>query len=92
MTGQGDTDVSSVADTWEHWRALYWNGLTPELEEAICVILYKEVAEEWVKQGDTLYDTDNMWKDSEINRSGFHSITANGKSEFWDDTEIWGPA
>lgn len=87
-----DTDLASSADTWEHWRAIYWNGLTPELDDALCVELYKEVDSSWVKQGDTLYDVANQWKTSEINRSGFHSITANSKAEYWDDTEIWGPA
>ncbi|GAI34328.1 unnamed protein product, partial [marine sediment metagenome] len=55
------------------------------------VSLYKEIAGEWVQQGDTLHDTDNQWKDSEINRVGIGAITELGHKQYYDDTEIWAP-
>jgi hypothetical protein len=88
----GETAASSSVETWEHWRTVYWNGLTPDLEEALCVELYKEVDSSWVKQGDTLYDTQNQFKDSEINRSGFDGRFDDTWTPYFDDTEIWGPS
>ncbi|GAI96584.1 unnamed protein product, partial [marine sediment metagenome] len=34
----------TFVDTWTHYRTLFWNGLTPELLEALCVNIYREVA------------------------------------------------
>lgn len=82
--------TTSTADTWEHWRVKYWNGLDPDPIGAMCVEVYKEVGGVWVLQGQRVYDPANMWKDSLVNRSGFHVITALGKNEYYDDTEIWG--
>jgi hypothetical protein len=80
-----------TVNTWTHLRFFYYNGLTPGEEEALCVDAYEEIDGEWVKFPDTLYDTDNTWKDSEINRSGFFSALSEGARNWWDDTEIWGP-
>ncbi len=64
----GHTPCSSSANTWEHWRVIWYNGYTPAEAEAICVDFYKEVAGKWIKQGSTLYDEANQFKDSAINR------------------------
>lgn len=86
------TTYQPFYETWTHLRVLFWNGLTPELVEALCVNLYREVAGDWEKEGETMYDTDNYWKDSEINRVGFIPYSTGNLEEYWDDTEIWGPA
>ncbi len=92
--------VSSIRDgcpapfsinTWFHYRTFYYNGLTPAEAPALCVDVYQEIDGEWVKFQRTLYDTDNTWEDSEINRSGFLASLAAGTMIWWDDTEIWGP-
>ncbi|MBA7543757.1 hypothetical protein ES705_36097 [subsurface metagenome] len=80
-----------VIDTWIHYSIIWYNGFTPGSAAALCVDVYLEIAGEWVKQGDTMYDTDNLWKDSAINRVGFRPGVWAGTSEWWDNTEIWGP-
>lgn len=75
---------------WHHWRTRYWSGKTPGGADALCVELYWEVAGEWVQLGTTLYDTNDQWKDSEINRSGIGLWCDPGKGYYFDDTEIWG--
>ncbi len=86
----GHTSCRSSANTWEHWRVIWYNGHTPADAEAICVDVYKEIAGEWVKQGSTLYDTWNQFKDSAINRCGLCSQLIGGWAYYHDDTEIWG--
>lgn len=82
-------EVSAL--TWYHLRVFWYNGYTPGEEEAICIDVYMEEDEEWVKIGDTVYDTENMWKDSEINRAGLMTWFSSGIRRWFDDTEIWGP-
>ena len=90
-TGIGDGfDIEMVAGTWYHLRTIYWNGLNLEGTPALCIELYVEIDGQWVKQGNTLYDTVNEWKDSEINRSGIGGRNI-GYYQNFDDTEIWGP-
>ncbi|MBA7589258.1 hypothetical protein ES708_31339 [subsurface metagenome] len=90
-TGVAYTTCYTVALTWVHYRTFWYNGKTPGDVPALCVDLYREIAGEWSKMGDTLYDTDNMWKDSEINRTGVWAWVADNEDEWYDDTEIWGP-
>ncbi len=87
----GQFAISMNINTWEHWRCVWWNGTTPGHDEAIAVDLYKEVAGLWVQQGSTLYDTDNKWKDSAINRAGIGFTDRDNYDVWFDDTEIWGP-
>lgn len=87
----GSTSFPTSLNTWEHFRVVYYNGHTPAEAEALCVDLYKEIAGEWVKQGSTLYDTTNKWKDSSINRSGFWCSMTYGNFLWLDDSEVWGP-
>lgn len=82
---------STFLNQWVHYRVFWYNGETPGGAPALCVDLYREVAGEWQKEGSTLYDTANSWKDSAINRAGFRSRTRLGAGQWWDDTEIWGP-
>ena len=86
----GNVPVSRANNTWEHWRTTYSIGLDPAGDPAIIVKLYREVAAEWVQQGSTLYDTQNRWATSSINRSGIGCAERTGKLYYWDDTEIWG--
>ena len=76
---------------WNHWRTIWLNGVNGEGNPALCVSVYLEIEGEWEQIVPTFYDTQNRWKDSEINRCGFrHNIQA-GKPAYIDDTEIWGP-
>ncbi|MBA7701393.1 hypothetical protein ES703_110129 [subsurface metagenome] len=86
------TTCETFTDTWTHYRAVFWNGYTPESIAALCVNLYREVAGEWVQEGETMHDTDNSWADSEINRIGFAARSTYNHPQYWDDTELWAPA
>ncbi|MBA7533078.1 hypothetical protein ES705_25313 [subsurface metagenome] len=87
-----DTGTGSIfVNQWVHYRVFWYNGKTPGEVEALCVDVYREVAGEWVKEGDTLYDVSNWFKDSEINRAGPFGRCYKTNSLYCDDTEIWGP-
>lgn len=85
------TDGFHPPDGWRHFRVVWYNGKNPTEQEALCVDIYIEDAGEWVKLGDTLYDTLNWFKDSAVNRCGTVLIVHTGKPAYQDDTEIWGP-
>lgn len=87
-TGECSFDWSA----WEKFRLTWWNSVNPEGQEALAVMLDIEVGEEWVQQGDYLYDQGNMWKDSAINRCGPGVLQATNRYYWLDDTEIWGPS
>lgn len=91
LTERDDTPCWGVQNQWVHYRIFWYNGLTPGEAEALCVDVYLDVEGEWIKQGATMYDTDNMWKDSAINRAGFFPIAGGNLPMYWDNTEIWGP-
>jgi len=74
-----------------HFSVKWYSGLNPGSTPALVVELYQEVSPgEWVLQG-TLYDTQDKWKDSAINRCGQGYEGAGGNYFWYDDTEIWGP-
>lgn len=75
---------------WNHFRTIYWNGKNLAGVDALASELYREIAGVWTKLGDTLYDTDNKWKDSAVNRSGIGGRLYNTVFTWADDTEIWG--
>lgn len=85
------TPCTGFRNVWAHYRVFWYNGKTPGDSPALCVDVYREVAGEWVKEGSTLYDTDNSWKDSGTNRAGFRAYSLYDHLQYWDDTEIWGP-
>lgn len=85
------TPLSYPTSVWVHFRIFWYNGKTPGEVPALCVDVYRDIAGEWVKQGSTLYDTANSWKDSATNRAGFIAATEYNIPQYWDDTEIWGP-
>ncbi|MBA7525864.1 hypothetical protein ES705_18022 [subsurface metagenome] len=91
MVEIGTWPIVYTYETWQHWRVVWWNGLTGEGVPALAVDLYKEVTGEWVKQGSTRYDTTNQWKESAINRCGLIGQTDQYMPVYLDDTEIWGP-
>ncbi len=76
---------------WMHWRVFWYNGFTPAEAPALCVDLYREIAGEWVREGATLYDTNNRWKDEPVNRCGLIPYPQFTWKMWYDDTEIWGP-
>lgn len=82
--------VDWASNEWNHWRTVYWNGEDGAGNPALAVQLFKEVEGEWIQQGVTLYDTDNQWKDSLINRSGIGCWVSGYYNQLFDDTEIWG--
>lgn len=86
-----NTVCTTYLDQWMHHRSFWYNGFTPGEVPALCVDFYQEIAGEWVKEGDTLYDTMNKWADSEINRCGFRDYLVGANNSYRDDTEIWGP-
>ncbi|MBA7642498.1 hypothetical protein ES703_50193 [subsurface metagenome] len=85
------TTCETFVSTWTRYRVVFWNGTTPGDVAALCVNLYREVAGEWVQEGSTMYDTDNSWADSEINRIGFRARSTYNHPQYWDDTELWAP-
>lgn len=91
LSTRDETTCQQQVAAWTHFRIFWYNGLTPAEQDAICVDCYIEVAGEWVKQGSTLYDTSNLWKDSAINRCGFFIPSLAPHPCYADDTEIWGP-
>lgn len=91
ITLRDSTAYPTLFDQWVHSRAFFYNGKTPGEVPALCVDLYREVAGEWIKEGDTLYDTANSWKDSARNRCGIWPTLTVGQILYLDDTEIWGP-
>ncbi len=88
---RGSTGASHSGTTLECWRVIWWNGFNVAGDPALCVELYKDVLSVWVKQGNTLYDTSNQFKDSGINRVGLSCQTVLNVPVYFDDTEIWGP-
>jgi hypothetical protein len=87
----GSFPISHSVNTWERWRATWWNGYTGAGVPALASDLYQWVTGAWVQRGTTLYDTYNHWKDSAINRAGFGCADREDYFYWWDDTEIWGP-
>lgn len=90
-TNVDETPCTDSVSQWGHYRVFWYNGKTPGEEDALCVDVYKEIDSEWIKQGSTLYDTTNAFKDSGINRAGFIPLSRYDNRQYWDDTEIWGP-
>jgi len=87
----GHFSILMYNNTWHHLRTRFWSGKNPAGEDALNVELFLEVDGDWVQQGTTLYDTENQWKDSEINRLGIGGRTDSAPHHFFDDTEIWAP-
>lgn len=90
-TNVDNTSCYTAINEWVHYRFFWYNGKTPGDVPALCLDVYREVSGEWVKQGSTLYDTLNYWKDSSVNRCGVFPLLATGHQQWYDDTEIWGP-
>ncbi len=91
LVSEDIANFPTTANVWEHLRVFWYNGETPGGAPALCVDLYKEMFEEWQKLGSTLYDTDNLFADSAINRAGLCNQQYKGEPIYIDDTEIWGP-
>ena len=81
-----------TANVWHHFKTIFWNGTDPLGTPALCVQIFEEVAGAWTQYGDTIYDTDNEWKDSATNRLGIGADVHTVYKYYIDDTEIWGPA
>ena len=87
----GTIAIVHAANTWEHWRLVWWNGNTLGGVDALCFNFYKEIGGVWVQQGATLYDTVQAFKLSATNRVGLCSQTGPAVPCWFDETEIWGP-
>ena len=87
----GDVPFTWQANTWFHLRVKFWNGVNLSGEDSLCAEIYQEVGGAWVKLGDTLYDNQNKWKGSGVNRLGLRYQTDSSMPNWFDDTEIWGP-
>lgn len=84
-----EADGTFPKNTWIQIRLSWWNGYTAAGLPALAVMMERYIAGEWVKQGDTLYDEDNEFKDSEINRCGPASRATSVNYAWIDDTEVW---
>ncbi|GAI70004.1 unnamed protein product [marine sediment metagenome] len=91
LSVRDSTPCVTLTDAWNHYRFFWYNGETPGEVPALCVDVYRDVAGEWIKQGSTLYDTSNWYKDSATNRCGIRPSSYAPNSSYYDDTEIWGP-
>lgn len=79
--------VSCTTNTWERWRLTWWNGVDMMNNPALAVRLERYEAGAWVSYGE-IYDTNNRWKDSALNRCGLGILSTN---TWIDDTKIWIP-
>lgn len=83
----GQWPVSWGLETWYRYRLTWWNAYNPQNVLSLAVQLEREEDGVWVDKG-ILYDTDNLWADSDVNRVG---LTHPPGSIWFDDTEIWIP-
>ncbi len=98
VTGGGaafidDQPAVHSANTWQFLRATFYSGVNPANGSALVVTYELYIAGDWIQQGDPIYDPVDQWKDSGINRVGLGTKgLALGWEQWYDDTEIWGPA
>ncbi len=82
--------ITRAQNTWSGWRVVFWNGIQPPTTPALAVDLYEKVGGIWVKRGHTIYDTNNRWAASGINRLGIGCNEYRNQAYWHDDTELWG--
>lgn len=87
-----ERDLVSASVNWYNRQVTWWNSITPLSEDALAVIVEQEVGGVFVEQGEWIYDTDNLFKDSTQNRVAVTAEVTTGHSAWFDDTYIWGPA
>lgn len=73
--------------TWIQVRVTWWTTYDAQNQPTMAVHLEAYEGGAWVDKG-TLYDSDNLWSTSTVNRLGL-AVTTGGIS--FDDTEIWKP-
>ncbi len=76
-------------DEWHRFRLTWYSGTDGDGSPALVIILEHQVAGEWVQLGGNVYDLDEHWKDSEINRMGAMASTFYGYPSWVDDTELY---
>ncbi|MBA7535663.1 hypothetical protein ES705_27921 [subsurface metagenome] len=76
-------------DTWYHIRLTWESEPDPGNGTRIKITFELEVDDEWVQQGDTAYDSADLWKDSGTNRVGGSRETHISYPNYEDDTEYW---
>ncbi len=91
LTIIAEQPLVTVPDTWYHDRVTWWNGVTALNVPALTCMLERYIPAVWVQQGDWVYDENNLWKDSAINRCGVGSWDDPTDYSWIDDTEIWAP-
>lgn len=73
--------------TWKRYMVTWWNGYNEQNHPALVVRLQEWDGAQWVDRGE-LYDTNNEWAESPINRCG---IVLGQVMNNADDTVIWQP-
>ncbi len=80
-------------DAWMWLRITFYSGADPGNGSALVFTYEHYLDGEWVQQGAPAYDAVDAWKDSGINRLGLATFGLfAGWEQWYDDTEIWGPA
>lgn len=79
--------VHSLTGQWAEFRLTWWNGVDLQNNPALATELERKEDGVWVSYG-IVYDPDNRWKDSAINRVGVGNLNP---YNWFDDTEIWIP-
>lgn len=84
-----DTDIN----TWWRDRFTWWNGRNLDGEDALTVMMERYIDPDWIQIDNWIYDTNNRWKDSDLNRVAIGGYEhAGGNFTWFDDTEIWAPS
>jgi hypothetical protein len=78
----------TMPTSWTKVKVIWWNSYN--LQNVACLAVRFLVYEsgDFVQKGDDLYDTDNGWAASSVNRVG---VEVNWSTGNFDDTEIWCP-
>lgn len=84
----GRFSIGPILNTWNLLRLTWYNCYNPQNVPSLCVHLERWADPNWL-DGGLLYDPENKWHDSEVNRMGLHG---NSSDNYWDDTELWVPA
>lgn len=87
MTYIGEWNISWPATTWKRYMVTWWNGYNPQNTPCLVARLQEWDGAAWLDKGE-LYDVENKWADSGINRCGLY---LGQNFHYADDTIIWIP-
>lgn len=91
------TDLDEIAlvtedDRWYRDRITWWNGLDPHCDPALVIMFERYTGPDWTQIGEWLYDTNNRWKTSGINRCGPGGWQMDDNIIYIDNTRIFKPS